>query len=118
MVIEERWLQLVLALAGGLAAELLHWYGLARKPGGIKAYQKKPLYWGTTLGMIGLGGLMPVLYISGAANALLCFHLGAATPLLLQKLVNSVPQATQSMGSTNRFGPAGDGTSLREFFTW
>jgi hypothetical protein len=112
MVVEESWLQLVLALAGGLAAELLHWYGLARKPGGVKPYQKRALYWVTTLGMIGLGGLMPVLYISGAANALLCFHLGAATPLLLQKLVSAVPQAAQPMG------PTGGGASLREFFSW
>ena len=112
MVVEERWLQLVLALAGGLAAELLHWYGLARKPGGVKPYQKRALYWVTTLGMIALGGLMPVLYISGAANALLCFHLGAATPLLLQKLVSTAPQAAQPMGSTR--GEA----SLREFFRW
>jgi hypothetical protein len=55
---------------------------------------------------------MPVLYISGAANALLCFHLGAATPLLLQKLVSAVPQAAQPMG------PTGSGASLREFFSW
>ena len=112
MVIEESWMQLVLALAGGFAAELLHWYGLARKPGGVKSYQKRALYWVTTIGMIGLGGLMPILYINGSANALLCFHLGAATPLLLQKLVTTVPSAAQAMGPT-RSGP-----SLREFFNW
>ncbi|HWM94359.1 MAG TPA: hypothetical protein VN493_26625 [Thermoanaerobaculia bacterium] len=112
MIVEESWLQLVLALAGGLAAELLHWYGLARKPGGVKPYQKRTLYWITTLGMIVLGGLMPVLYISGAAHALLCFHLGAATPLLLQKLVSAAPPSAQPMGAA-RGGP-----SLREFFRW
>jgi hypothetical protein len=60
--------------------------------------------------MILLGALMPVLYLNGTASALLCFHLGAATPILLQKLVAAAPSLT------HRQGP-GDPT-LKEFYAW
>jgi hypothetical protein len=99
-----------LALLGGIAAELLHWYALARKPGALAKYRVKPVYWITTLGMILLGGVMPVLYLQGSASALLCFHLGAATPVIVQKLVAAVPTAVSHQGP-------GD-TSLQDFFRW
>ncbi|GLK70311.1 hypothetical protein KHC23_04915 [Ancylobacter dichloromethanicus] len=60
--------------------------------------------------MVVLGGLMPVLYLEGAASALLCFHLGAATPVIVQKLIANVPEAAA------RQGP-GEPT-LRRFFRW
>jgi len=103
--------QIIVALLGGLAAELLHWYALSRKSGRVTQYKKKPLYWGTTIGMILFAGLMPVLYLQGSASALLCFHLGAATPLILQKLVTSLPAIATAQGID-------DNDSIVDFFTW
>jgi hypothetical protein len=77
---------------------LLHWYALSRKPAAIAKYRRKSLYWITTLGMIALGGVMPLLYIQGSASALLCFHLGAATPIVVQKLVAAVPAGISHQG--------------------
>ena len=110
MLLDSLWSQIEIALLGGVAAELLHWYSLARKPGAIANYRLKPLYWFTTLGMILLGGVMPLLYIQGSASALLCFHLGAATPIVVQKIVAAVPAGISHQGP-------GD-TSLRDFFRW
>jgi hypothetical protein len=60
--------------------------------------------------MILLGGAMPLLYIQGSASALLCFHLGAATPIILQKLIAAAPSATSHQGPGE--------TSLQDFFRW
>ncbi|HEX4956410.1 MAG TPA: hypothetical protein VF017_23740 [Thermoanaerobaculia bacterium] len=114
MILESMLAQALVGVGGGLAAELLHWYMLARKPEGIEAYRKKGLYWFTTLCMVLLGGSMPVLYVNGEASALLCFHLGAATPILLQKLINAPPDASAGMGLSARSGLA----SFRDFFRW
>ncbi len=111
MVLDSLGSQIGVALAGGGAAEMLHWYGLARRPGAIAKYRFRAIYWVTTLGMVGLGGIMPVLYIDGSASALLCFHLGAATPVIVQKLVAAVPSAATHLGP-------GESGSLRDFFRW
>lgn len=110
MVLESLLAQIVVALVGGAAAELLHWYALSRKPGEIEKYKVQPIYWVTTAGMILLGGIMPLLYIQGTASALLCFHLGAATPVIVQKLIANLPSAVAHQG-------AGE-ASLRNFFRW
>jgi hypothetical protein len=110
MALDSLLTQIAVALLGGAAAELLHWYALARKTGQIEKYRQQALYWGTTAGMILLGGLMPVLYIDGAASALLCFHLGAATPVIVQKLIANLPTVAAAQGPKD--------TSLREFFRW
>jgi hypothetical protein len=110
MVLDTLLAQVLIALGGGVAAELLHWYNLARKPGGAKKFSVHPVYWVTTVGMVALGGLMPVLYIQGTASALLCFHLGAATPVIVQKVIASVPAATAHQGA----GAPG----MSEFFRW
>ena len=110
MILETLWTQIFVALLGGGAAELLHWYALSRKSGRVAKYKKKPLYWSTTLAMILLGGFMPLLYIQGSASALLCFHLGAATPVIIQKLIANMPAATVAQGAQD--------TSVREFFSW
>ena len=88
MLLDSLGSQVGVAVLGGVAAEMLHWYGLARKPGALAKYRAKAVYWITTIGMILLGGAMPLLYIQGSASALLCFHLGAATPIILQKLLS------------------------------
>jgi len=110
MILETLLAQIAVALSGGAAAELLHWYALSRKPGALAKYKIRPTYWITTAGMILLGGVMPLLYIQGAASALLCFHLGAATPVIVQKLVANLPATVAHQGP----GEA----SLRDFFSW
>ena len=110
MLLDSLWSQIAVALLGGIGAELLHWYALGRKPGAVAKYRVRPLYWITTLGMILLGGLMPLLYVQGSASALLCFHLRAATPVIVQKLVAAVPSATAHQGPGE--------TSLQDFFRW
>jgi len=94
---------------GGIAAEVLHWYQLARQPGGIKRFSRGAGYWISTVFMVGLGAVMPVLYIEGAARALLCFHLGAATPVILQKLISALPAPVEAQGAR---------PTLRAFFSW
>lgn len=110
MQLTQLWQQALFGFVGGIAAEILHWYLLARKPRGTKAYAKRALYWLTTAGMIGIGALMPVLYLSGPASALLCFHLGAATPLLLQKLISAAPHISQPQGPSD--------PTMWDFFEW
>jgi hypothetical protein len=102
--------QTAVALLGGIAAELLHWYALARKEGSVERYRKHAIYWLTTFGMIVLGGIMPLLYVDGTASALLCFHLGAATPVILQKLIANAPTDSVEQGPGR--------PSLRSFFNW
>lgn len=102
--------QIAFAVLGGIAAEILHWHGLSRRPGALPKYSKAPIYWITTLGLVALGGIMPLLYINGSASALLCFHLGAATPVTLQKLIANVPKAATPLGPEQR--------SITDFFRW
>src|ERR1700686_5309819 len=99
MVLNELWQQIAFAVVGGLAAEVLHWYMLSRKPGGSARFRARSGYWFWTLGMVAIGGLMRALYINGSATALLCFHLGATTPILLQKLVNVAPAIANPQGA-------------------
>lgn len=113
MQVTELWIQCLLGVAGGLGCELLHWYSLSRKPQGAKRFSKQPVYWVTTTGMILLGGAMPLLYLQGTASALLCFHLGAATPILLQKLVAAAPPLTRGQGGNS----LADAT-FRQFLAW
>lgn len=115
MEVTALWQQAALGAVGGASAELLHWYLLARKPEGRAPYRAGAVYWITTLGMVALGGLMPVLYLGGSASALLCFHLGAATPVLLQKLVTTLPAGQAAEPTSLEAAPS---VSLRTFFTW
>jgi hypothetical protein len=103
------WQQSLVGAIGGCACELLHWYSLSRTPGKIEQYSNQLRYWITTLGMILLGGFMPLLYLKGTTSAVLCFHLGAATPVLLEKLIAVAPTVANRQGG---------GPSLRGFFSW
>jgi hypothetical protein len=113
MQVTQLWAQCFTAIIGGFASELLHWYSLSRKPGGAARFARHPLYWIATAGMILLAGAMPILYLQGTASALLCFHLGAATPILLQKLVATAPQMIREQGAAELDNP-----TLGQFFGW
>jgi hypothetical protein len=103
--------QIAVAIIGGFAVELLHWYSLSRTPGEIEKYKVHAIYWITSAGMIALGGIMPLLYLKGSASALLCFHLGAATPLILQKLIANLPAVAARQGPSSL-------PTWRGFFGW
>lgn len=111
MALTEWWHQVMVAVLGGAAAETLHWWALARRGRPVARYRKQALYWSTTVVMVAFGGIMPLLYISGDASALLCFHLGAATPILLQQLIKQAPNLTTGQG------PSGQ-SDFREFIDW
>lgn len=114
MVIESLAVQTLIAVVGGCSAELFHWYSLARSGKPVAKYARTFLYWITTLGMVAVGGLMPFIYSSGGeASAALCFHLGAATPLLLAKLLGTIPAVVN--GATHAF--AGN-LLMRDFLNW
>jgi len=112
MQVTQLWAQCLIGAIGGLACEVLHWYSLSRKSAAVK-FSKSAVYWIATIAMILLGAAMPPLYLQGTASALLCFHLGAATPVLLQKLVAAAPSFTRAQGGTDASKP-----SLRQFFAW
>ncbi len=109
MILDLLWHQALMGMAGGMMLELLHWYRLTRKfPN--KQFTRSRLYWVSTVSMWGLGAVTPILYSSGSASALLCFHLGASAPLLLQKLATAPPALVTPQSST--------GFSFRDFCEW
>jgi hypothetical protein len=109
MILDQLWHQALMGMAGGMMLELLHWYRLTRKfPN--KQFIRSGIYWVSTVSMWGLGAVTPILYSSGSASALLCFHLGASAPLLLQKLATTTPALVTAQSST--------GFSFRDFCEW
>lgn len=109
MIIDELWQQALIGMAGGMMLEVLHWYRLTRKfPN--KQFTRSRIYWVSTVSMWGLGAVTPILYSSGSASALLCFHLGASAPLLLQKLTTTPPDIVTQQSSA--------GFSFRDFCEW
>jgi hypothetical protein len=98
--------------AGGAVAELLHWWNL-RQNEQLPSYARSIFYWVLTILMMLAGGFVTWLYFGERAEAVVALHVGISTPLILQKLVTSVPatQGAKSMITT-------PGPSVRRFFTW
>jgi hypothetical protein len=101
-----------IGLAGGVVAELLHWWNL-REAKQLPDYAKSPKYWIITLGMILAGGFITWIYFGQRAEAIVALHVGISTPLILQKLVISIPETG---GSRNII--ATPQPSIRRFFSW
>jgi len=98
--------------AGGLLAELLHWWNLRESPQS-PAFAKSPLYWSITMAMVLAGGFTAWVYFGNRAEAIIAVQVGLSTPLVLQKFVTSVPD---TKGSKNIIvAPA---PTVRRFFTW
>ena len=98
--------------AGVALAELLHWWNL-RDAEQLPAYRTSSVYWGITVAMIVAGGLIAWLYFGEHAEGMIALHVGLSTPLILQKLATSVPDAK---GARNVIvSPA---PTVRRFFTW
>jgi hypothetical protein len=93
--------------AGGAVLELMHWFNLRRKPSFPK-YCRSIGYWIITVAMACVGGLLAVLYFGDRADAIVVFHVGLSTPLILQKLTTTVATAP---------GAKGDAGWL-DFFRW
>jgi hypothetical protein len=102
----------VVGAAGGAAAEILHWWNL-RTARSWPLYARQARYWVLTLLMIAIAGGIARLYFGARANAILTLHIGASTPILLQKFVASVPSSdTKTMAA-----PPG-AASVGRFFRW
>jgi hypothetical protein len=98
--------------AGGVLAELLHWWNLRESPQ-LPAYSASPFYWALTVAMILAGGLVAWVYFGERAEAIIALHVGLSTPLILQKLATSVPD---TKGAKNII--ATPTPTVRRFFTW
>ena len=70
---------------GGVALETLRWLKLSQG-GQFPAYAHKPAYWVLTAAMIGLGGLIAVVYGTSARPAILVLNLGASAPAIIAGL--------------------------------
>ena len=74
---------------GGVANEVLHWYGL-RKKSSFPKYAKSMFYWVITLFMILVGAGFAYLQLGpGEDNLLLPFELGLLAPLILKKAISA-----------------------------
>ncbi|WP_192363887.1 hypothetical protein [Mesorhizobium mediterraneum] len=112
MVVDGVWAVFGIGCAGGVLAEVLHWWNL-REAEQLPTYRKSLLYWGITLAMVIAGGFITWLYFGGRAEGIVALHVGISTPLILQKLVTSVPQPPGSKNVIVKPAP-----SIRDFFTW
>jgi hypothetical protein len=111
MTIESGWLVFLTGCLGGVFCELLHWWDLRTKPE-WPAYAYWPRYWVLTLAMLAAGGIVCWLYFGQRADGVVALHVGLSTPLILQKLVASVPERP---GAKAAVVPQ---PSLKSFFTW
>jgi hypothetical protein len=91
---------------GGVANEILHWWGLRENPN-LPDYARHPLYWVITLAMTCLGGVLAWLQLGSPADGLIAFQVGLAAPMVLEKLIKAVPDRAGGMGV--------GGPSLRDF---
>ena len=112
MIVEGDWAVAGVGCAGGVVAELLHWWNL-REAEQLPAYRTSAFYWAITVGMIVAGGFIAWLYFGARAEGIIAFHIGVSTPLILQKLVISVPQTTGARNLIAKPAP-----SVRNFFSW
>jgi hypothetical protein len=112
MIIEGGHAVFGIGCAGGVLAEILHWWNLRESPQ-LPSYARGPFYWVITAGMIVAGGFIAWVYFGEKAEAIVAVHVGISTPLILQKLVTSIPTTG---GSKNIIVPPAP--TIRRFFTW
>jgi hypothetical protein len=101
-----------IGFAGGIVAEILHWWNL-REDKQLPEYAKSLKYWIITVAMILTGGFVTWIYFGERAEAIVALHVGISTPLILQKLAISVPEigGSRSILATPQ-------ASVRRFFSW
>lgn len=112
MIIEGSAMIFGVGCAGGALAEVLHWWNL-RESAQLPAYVRSPFYWGITAVMVVTGGLFAWMYFGDRAEGIIAAHVGISTPLILQKLVTSVPETKGAKNIIVTPAP-----TVRRFFTW
>ena len=91
---------------GGVANEILHWYGL-RTNENLPHYARRLVYWIITIAMIAVGSGFAYLQLGpGETNLYFAFELGLLAPLLLKKVVASGPENKGAMSVPNRLQPS------------
>lgn len=109
MIIEGSAAVVGIGMLGGSLLEVLHWWKLRQRSDEFPVYARRILYWIVTAAMACSGGLLAWLYFGARAEAILAFHVGLSTPLLLEKMASSLPRASGARGL-----PA----SIRRFLDW
>lgn len=102
----------LMGCVGGMLSELLHWWGL-RQSKKLPDYVASAFYWLVTICMIAAGGLLAWLYFGDNVDAIIALHVGISTPILLQKLVTTLPETEGARNTLVKPNP-----NLRDFFTW
>jgi hypothetical protein len=97
------WTVLLFGVIGGALAEVLKWWQLHEDPT-PPAYLKSVFYWGITLLMALVGGVLALAYKVDASEPLLAINIGASAPLILKGLASAVPPARPPAGQS--FGGA------------
>lgn len=113
MTLDSTWAVFGAGLMGGVCTELLHWWNL-RQQEVLPAYAMRPFYWIITGLLILAGGGVAVLYFGSHADGMIVLHVGAGTPLILQKLASSIPEPKGARSASLSVG----GPSWRRFFRW
>lgn len=70
---------------GGLANELLHWWGL-RRDADFPEYAKRAFYWTITLAMILVGAGVATMQLGAGGDPPIAFQIGLLAPMLLKKM--------------------------------
>lgn len=108
LLISGFWWVFGVGIVGGLALEVLHWYGL-RDSANNDVYKKSLFYWIITALMILIGGALAVFYGIESIDAMLAFNVGASAPALIASASKAVnPESpktdpTKSMPSVLNF---------------
>jgi hypothetical protein len=95
--------------AGGVSAEVLHWYGLRRNRR-VPIYAKSIFYWVVTLAMVLVGALLAWVRYGSNGAPFDVFFVGLAAPIILQKLIAHAPAGVA--------GSRGSPSGIRDFFVW
>ena len=112
MVVDGSWAIFGVGCGGGVLAELLHWWGL-RQANKLPDYAFSIFYWAVTAAMVLAGGFLAWLYFGSSGEGIVALHVGVSTPLILQKLVTTIPEKAGARNILMKPSP-----SLRSFFTW
>lgn len=113
MTLNSFWTVFVVGMMGGAFAELLHWWNL-RQQEVLPVYARRASYWLITILLIAAGGGVAVLYFGSHADGIIVLHIGAGTPLILQKLASSAPEPKGARSASL----VSCGPSWRRFFRW
>lgn len=97
---------LLVGAFGGVANEVLHWYGLRQK-NSFPKYVKRPIYWIITICMICVGAGFAYLQLGPSeTNLILPFELGLLAPIILKKTLTSNATPDGSMGISHDGEPS------------